>query len=447
MKRSFAAAALAAALAAASAALLAGCAAQHRGPVTLRMWAMGREGEVVGDLVRDFERLHPNIRVEVQQIPWTAAHEKLLTAVVGGSLPDVGQLGNSWISEFGTLKSLEPLDPWLQGKGELGLPVRGGYPDQIARDAYFRGIWDTNVLDGVTYGIPWYVDTRLLFYRKDMLARAGYSSMPTDWKGWKECLRAVKAKGGPGHYGIFLPTNEWMTPVVLGLQSGSPLLADGGTRGAFEEAAYRRAFEYYLGMFREQLAPAIGFNEIANKYQELARGTFAMMVTGPWELGEFTRRLPDSLQSQWATAVMPGPDGPGVSFAGGSSLVMFSGTKHGWEAWQLIQFLSRPEQQVRFWRLTGDLPARREAWADTALTADPRTRAFGDQLARTEPCPMVPEWEEIATRVYEQADRAIRGATTADSALATLDRLVDKMLEKRRWLAARRAASGPGRHS
>jgi multiple sugar transport system substrate-binding protein len=52
----------------------------------------------------------------------------------------------------------------------------------------------------------------------------------------------------------------------------------------------------------------------------------------------------------------------------------------------------------------------------------------------------VPEWEEIATRVYEQADRAIRGATSPDSALATLDRLVDKMLEKRRWLAARRAA-------
>jgi multiple sugar transport system substrate-binding protein len=350
-----------------------------------------------------------------------------LTAHVGGSLPDIGQLGNSWISEFGTLQALLPLDPWL---------ARGG----PARDGYFRGIWDTNVLDGVTYGVPWYVDTRLLFYRKDMLARVGYSSMPTDWKRWKECLRALKQRGGPGHYGIFLPTNEWMTPVVLGLQAGSPLLADGGTRGAFQEPAYRRAFAYYLGMFREGLAPAIGFNEIANKYQELARGTFAMMVTGPWELGEFTRRLPDSLQSQWSTAVMPGPDGPGVSFAGGSSLVMFHGTKHPAEAWELVKFLSEPAQQVRFWRLTGDLPARREAWADTALTADARTRAFGDQLARTEPCPMVPEWEEIATRVYEQADRAVRGATSPDSALATLDRLVDKMLEKRRWLAARRAA-------
>jgi len=396
-------------------------------PVTLRMWAMGREGEVVGELVRDFERSHPGVHVAVQQIPWTAAHEKLLTAHVGGSLPDLGQLGNSWISEFGALRALSPLDPGLAPLG-------------VTREKFFGGIWDTNVLDGVAYGVPWYVDTRLLFYRKDLLARAGYSSMPTTWEGWRECLRAIKARGGPKRYGIFLPTNEWMSPVVLGLQAGSPLLADGGTRGAFRAPEYRRAFEFYVSMFHDGLAPAIGFNEIANKYQELERGTFAMMVTGPWELGEFARRLPDSLQSQWSTAVMPGPDGPGASFAGGSSLVVFHGSKHPAEAWALVEFLSRPEQQVRFWRLTGDLPARREAWADSGLAADERTRTFGDQLQRTVPCPMVPEWEEIATRVYEQADRAIRGVVPADTALADLDRIVDRLLEKRRWLAARRAA-------
>jgi multiple sugar transport system substrate-binding protein len=400
-------------------ALLAGCGARSSGPVTLRMWAMGREGEVVGELVKEFEAAHPGIRVHVQQIPWSAAHEKLLTAHVGGSLPDVGQLGNSWIAEFGTLQAVESLDP--------------------------GGIWDTNVLDGVTYGVPWYVDTRLLFYRKDLLARAGYSAMPTDWASWKECLRAVTQRGGAKHYGIFLPTNEWMQPVVLGLQSGSKLLADGGTRGAFRGPEFRRAFDFYLSLYREGLAPTYGLQDIANMYQELERGTFAMVVTGPWNLGEFARRLPDSLQGAWGTAVMPGPDGPGVSFAGGSSLVMFKGTKHPEAAWELMSYLSQPEQQVRFWRLTGDLPARREAWADTALTADARTRAFGEQLQRTAPCPMVPEWEEIATRVLEQSDRAIRGAVTPDSALADLDRIVDQLLEKRRWLAERKRAAHAAR--
>jgi len=57
---------------------------------------------------------------------------------------------------------------------------------------------------------------------------------------------------------------------------------------------------------------------------------------------------------------------------------------------------------------------------------------------------MVPEWEEIATRVWEQSDRAIRGVAPADTVLADLDRIVDRLLEKRRWLAARRAAGVKG---
>ncbi len=412
----------------AAACVLAGCAPRAQGPVTIRMWAMGREGEVVGELCRDFEHAHPDIHVEVQQIPWSAAHEKLLTSHVGGSLPDVGQLGNSWIAEFGALRAIAPLDAHL---------ARGG----AGRDAYFGGIWDTNVLDGKTYGLPWYVDTRLLFYRKDLLAAAGYASMPTDWAGWVAALRAIHKQDGGKRYGIFLPTNEWLQPVVFGLQCGSTLLVDGGTRGGFQRPEFRRAFDFYMSLYREGLAPSLGNNEIANQYQEFERGTFAMLITGPWNLGEFARRLPDSLQGAWGTAVMPGPDGPGVSFAGGSSLVMYQSTKHPREAWALMQYLSQPDVQVRFWRLTGDLPARRESWADTSLTADPRTRAFGEQLTRTAPCPMVPEWEEIATRIYEQSDRAIRGATSPDSALADLDHIVDRMLEKRRWLAERKKST------
>src|SRR3954462_8321728 len=66
---------------------------------TLRIWAMGREGEVLSQLMPDFEKLHPNIHVEGQHIPWTAAHEKLLTSYVGESTPDIAMLGNAWVPE------------------------------------------------------------------------------------------------------------------------------------------------------------------------------------------------------------------------------------------------------------------------------------------------------------------------------------------------------------
>ena len=403
--------------------LFTGCRSGTDHPITLRFWAMGREGEVVQDLVHDFERLNPGIHVEVQQIPWSAAHEKLLTAYVGRSTPDVAQLGNTWIAEFATLHAIVPFDAWLATT-----------PD-VPRSGYFPGIWDTNVMAGHTWGVPWYVDTRVLFYRRDLLARAGWASMPVTWDAWRKCMADVKRVGGPGRYAIFLPLNEWNPPMIMGLQAGAQVLGADGTRGAFESPAFRRAFDTFIGFYRDSLAPPFGNGDVANVYQEFARGTFAMYITGPWNLGEFHNRLPDSLQDAWDTAPLPGPNGPGVSMAGGSSLVMFRNCEHPEAAERLIAFLSQPAQQLRFYHLTGDLPARTEAWSDTAL-ASPHMAAFRDQLQRVEPWPMVPEWEQIAQRLQDQVERAVRGGTTPEAALAALDQDVDRMLEKRRWLVA-----------
>ena len=397
--------------------------------MTLKFWGLGREGEVVASLIPEFERENPDIRVDVQQIPWTAAHEKLLTAHVGGATPDVAQLGNTWIAEFAAINAIEPLDSMIRSSRT------------IARDNYFPGIWNTNVVDGAVYGVPWYVDTRVIFYRTDILRQAGYDSIPQNWAGWLDAMRAVKRVVGDNHYAIYLPTNEWTQPVVFGQQNGATVLRDDGRYGAFRDAAYAEAFDFYLGIYREGLAPVQGLFDIANPYQEFERGYFAMWITGPWNIGEFKRRLPAHVQDKWATAPLPGPRGAatGTSTAGGSSLVVFRGSRHKAAAWKLIEFLNRPEQQVRFYELTGSLPARREAWQISHLAEDVRARAFWTQLQRTVALPAVPEIESIMARVIEHSETAIRGSRTAAQALAALDADVDALLEKRRWVLDREA--------
>ncbi len=108
-------------------------------------------------------------------------------------------------------------------------------------------------------------------------------------------------------------------------------------------------------------------------YQEFARGYFAMYITGPWNLGEFRRRLPPETAGRVGDGALPGPDAahPGVSLAGGSSLVLFASSPHPEAAWKFIEFLSAPGQQLRFYALTGDLPARSQAWEDSSLAARP----------------------------------------------------------------------------
>lgn len=405
-----------------------GCGDSRDGTTVLRFWAMGREGEVVRELLPQFEAENPDVRVDVQQIPWSAAHEKLLTAFVGGSVPDVAQLGNTWVAEFAALKALAPLDDRVAGSAAVH-----------AAD-HFTGIWQTNVITGTLYGIPWYVDTRVMFYRQDLLSEAGFPTPPQTWSQWRAALAAITARGGEGHYGVLLPLNEWTQPVILGLQRGATLLRDDDTRGDFSSAAFAGAFTFYLDLFRDGLAPPVANNEVANLYQEFARGVFAMYVSGPWNLGEFRRRLPAELQDTWATAPLPAPDDqadsglPGVSLAGGSSLVVFRRSSHQDAAWRLIEFLSQPEQQIEFSHLTGDLPAHRSAWEDSTLAGDPRARAFRIQLENVTATPKIPEWEQIANRVWIAVEQAVRGAATEKQALADLDADVDRMLAKRRWL-------------
>ena len=187
----------------------------------------------------------------------------------------------------------------------------------------------------------------------------------------------------------------------------------------------------------------MGNADVANVWQEFARGTFAMYITGPWNLGEFRRRLPDSLQDKWSTAPLPGPDGPGVSFAGGSSLVVFRSSEHPREAMALVEFLSLPASQAQFFHLSGNLPPRRDAWQDSALASDPKVQAFREQLERVASLPHVPEIELILTRLYEQSERAIRGNVPVPVVLGDLDNQVDRILEKRRWVLDQQAAAEP----
>ncbi len=236
---------------------------------------------------------------------------------------------------------------------------------------------------------------------------------------------------------MLLPTSEWAPPVILGLQTGAAFLADHDTRGNFSSPAFTRAFDFYISFFRDGLAP-VNLTRVVNLYQSMAEGVFCMYISGPWNIGEFRRRMPDSLQDQWMTTPLPSPDSawPGASLAGGSSLVLFKASKHKQEAWRLILFLSRPAEQLAFYRETGDLPARIESWQDTALAHNVYVRAFRTQLERVVPTPRIPEWEQIAVKVQDYAERAAHQRLSVPDALRALDRDVDNILEKRRWMVS-----------
>jgi multiple sugar transport system substrate-binding protein len=168
-----------------------------------------------------------------------------------------------------------------------------------------------------------------------------------------------------------------------------------------------------------------------------------MYITGPWNIGEFRRRMPEDQQDDWATATLPRPNDReiSVSQAGGSGLVIFRRSKQKKAAWRLVEFLSQREQQVRFYELTGNLPPRESAWKLGRLEEDPPVRAFHAQLEHAAPLPRVPEWEQITSRIMAEGQAVVAGRKSIDKALKDLDRAVDRILDKRRWMLGRHGAA------
>ena len=114
---------------------------------TITVWAMGAEGEKLPALAKEFETANPGVKVEVTGIPWDSAHDKFTTAITASKTPDAAMVGTTWMGEFAGLGALDPT------------------PASIDKSAFFEGAQKTTEVGGKSFGIPWYVETRLVYYR------------------------------------------------------------------------------------------------------------------------------------------------------------------------------------------------------------------------------------------------------------------------------------------
>jgi multiple sugar transport system substrate-binding protein len=220
----------------------------------IRFWAMGREGEVLDELLAPLRREAPALRWRIERIPWSAAHEKLLTAFAGDATPDIAQLGNTWIAEMAAIGALQPLDRRAEAEG-------------LRAADHFSGIWQTNRIDGTLWGLPWYVDTRLLFYRRDLFERAGVTTMPVDWAGFVNALDALQKSGVRSP--LLLPLAEPEPLLALALQQPEPLLRASNARCRFISSASPKATRHTSPTAR---SPTCGRSSAAAALRRSSRG-------------------------------------------------------------------------------------------------------------------------------------------------------------------------------
>jgi multiple sugar transport system substrate-binding protein len=379
------------------------------GPATgnLTVWAQGAEGEHLPELVKEFESANPGVTVNVEAIPWDAAHNKYQTAIAGGSTPDVAQMGTTWMGDFS-----DAFD---------------AVPGQIDTAGFFPGSVKSTQVDGTAYGVPWYVDTRVVFYRKDLAEQAGYSSFPTNWDDFKAMAKALQDKAG-AKYGVQLPTgitDSFQFSLPFAWSNGAELTDKDG-KWTVDSPEWVEAYQYLQSFFTDGIAnpnPATGAGAAESAFVD---GSAPMLISGPYEISELEKAGGAGFADKYAVATLPKKKSA-TSFVGGSDLVVFKNSPNRDAAWKLVQWLSQPEVQVKWYQATGDLPSVQSAWKDASLSGDPKLAVFGEQLKDTNAPPSVTTWTQVSAAGDAALEQMVKAGKDPAEALQELQSTADSI--------------------
>ena len=131
---------------------------------------------------------------------------------------------------------------------------------------------------------------------------------------------------------------------------------------------------------------------------------------------------------KYAVVPLPGKDSaPGTSFTGGGDLAVFSDSDNKDAAWKFVQWLSEPDVQQAFYDEVGDLPAVKSAWETGELADDPQLQVFGQQLESALAPPAVPTWEEVATAVDSETEKATKGELDPAEAVSAMQKQAESI--------------------
>jgi multiple sugar transport system substrate-binding protein len=364
----------------------------------ITVWAMGAEGEKLGEFAKDFMTENPDAKVTVTAVPWDAAHQKLASAIAAKQTPDVSMIGTTWMGEFAKTGALDPTPT-----------------DLIDKAAFFPGAWDTTVVDETSFGVPWYVETRLIYYRKDLAQRAGVTVPPQTWDDLKAMAKGLKEKAG-AKSGLYLQpggTGSWQTFMPFAWSNGADVVADDAF--TLDTPEMSEALAYYRSFFAEGLSVKTDIGLQGALEQSFVNGSMAAFISGPWHVGLLTEQGGPGFEEKIGVAPMPRQKS-GTSFIGGADLAVFKDAKNRDAAWKFVSWLSRPEVQVKWFQAVKDLPAVQRSWDDPALSADPFLPTFGKQLEDAKSPPPMVTWEQVAAVIDGEVEKVAK--SNADPAAA-----------------------------
>ncbi|MFL5990917.1 MAG: ABC transporter substrate-binding protein, partial [Rubrobacteraceae bacterium] len=404
----------------AGAALLgvAGCASKESKGLARTVFSHGEDSEILRDQIRRFnEHNRGTIEVALRLAPADSSQyfEKLRiefqagqadSDVISGEVIWPAQFAaNGWISDLSSFFTAELREPYL--------------PAAI----------DSNTYEGAVYGVPWFTDAGMLYYRKDLLEQAGFSEPPKTWAEMEKMVEKVRRETGT-RYGFVFQGADYEGGVVNSLEfiwsSGGNVLdphdPDDVTVAAPEAVA---GLETARGMVADGVAPGAvpSFKEYES-YTVFLNGDALFMRNWPYV---YARAADPSLshveQGRIGVATLPvaRPGSTSHSGLGGWNLMINAASEKTEAAWAFIRYLSAPEQQKERALRGGYLPTREDCYEDREILSEVPVITLGrDAIRNVRSRPVSPLYRDMSLAMAERFHASLSGTVAPERAAVLL---------------------------
>ena len=383
--------------------------------IELTMWGSWG-GEQVGQLEKQLDNFNTSqSQYHVTYAVQDSMEQKLLTAIASNEVPDIVLWDRFNTGVYGPKGALASLDDYIA-------------KDNIDMSQFYAPAVDEMTSGGVVYGIPLTVDSRILFYNKDMLEEAGVDPASiTDWDSLRDA--AIKLTKWDGDtlvqsgfslkdVGLF---NNWIG------QAGGKMIDDSTNppTAAFNTEAGLKVLEYWDQLLNEDKVYQLGFEDGFGG-DGFKAGKVAITFNGPWTLESYK----EAGLNFGVIGQPEGYNGEKSAMMGGFGLIIPNGAKNADAAWEFIKWWTmQPENGVEFCKISGNLPANVNAAKDPYFMNDEILKVFSETM----------EYAGIRSKVFGYSDleglalipqlqKFLAGEITAQEALDNAEKQGNQIL-------------------
>ncbi|ROR93630.1 carbohydrate ABC transporter substrate-binding protein (CUT1 family) [Salana multivorans] len=375
----------------------------------IEIWAAAGNGDALRTLGEEFAAENPDVSITVTEIPWGEIITMNQTAVASGTGPDIVMTGADQTASVIAMGGLAPVPDGVMDVDAL-------YPAAIASVTGETGL----------YSVPWYVETRFLFYRADIAAELGLDA-PTTWAELEELSTAYATRPG-GEFGFGLPRpieNPAQVIVPFTSQAGGAVADEDGW--TFDTPEFVEALEFYQGFFERGESP------LSETEATFENGGSPMFISGPWMVGIYEEMIASGAAPEGFTqesvgfVPMPAGSANNNSYIGGGNLGVFASSDNQESSWLFLSWLQEDAQQKRLFDLTGSFPARQESADYQPILDSPVMTVLKEQMPDTVETPSYPSWSQIAEQIGIYAERVAHGELSSQDAAKAIQAEADSV--------------------